>query len=227
MKTTEKLFYEISKVLNADEGVGKLISVAARPGMGKTTLCLRIAVEIVKLNETKALFFSLEESKNKLINILSDKWNLASENLAKIRIEDTPAVSIDYIEKKISEIPKLSVVFIDYIELIKDFTAGSQNEILNKLKEICKSKNISIIYTCNLDRRLEKRINKRPILSDLDEYTQKNTDTIFALYREAYYMGDDSAAELRTLKNTYGELIRIPLTFDSKRLSFECDDCNF
>lgn len=227
MKTTETLFYEISKVLNADEGVGKLISVAARPGMGKTTLCLRIAVEIVMLNETKALFFSLEESKNKLINILSDKWNLASENLAKIRIEDTPAVSIDYIEKKISEIPNLSVVFIDYIELIKDFTAGSQNEILNQLKEICKSKNVSIIYTCNLDRRLEKRINKRPILSDLDECTQKNADTIFALYREAYYMGDDSAAELRTLKNTYGELIRIPLIFDSKRISFECDDRNF
>lgn len=100
MKTTETLFYEISKVLNADEGVGKLISVAARPGMGKTTLCLRMAVEIVMLNETKALFFSLEESKNKLINILSDKWNLASENLAKIQIEDTPAVSIDYIEKR-------------------------------------------------------------------------------------------------------------------------------
>lgn len=227
MKTTETLFYEISKVLNADEGVGKLISVAARPGMGKTSLCHRIAVEIVMLNETKALFFSLEESKNKLINIFSDKWNLASENLAKIRIEDTPTVSIDYIEKKISEIPDLSVVLIDYIELIKDFTAGSQNEILNKLKEICKSKNISIIYTCNINRRLEKRINKRPILSDLDEYTQKNADTIFALYREAYYMGDDPAAELRTLKNTYGELIRIPLIFDRKCLSFECDDRNF
>lgn len=224
MKTTETLFDEISKVLNADEGVGKLISVAARPGMGKTTLCLRITADIVKLGKTKVLFFSLKESKNKLINILSDKWNLASENLAKIRIEDTPAVSVDYIEKKISEIPKLSVVFIDYIELIKDYTAGSQNEILNQLKEICKSKNVSIIYTCNLDRRLEKRINKRPILSDLDEYTQKNADTIFALYREAYYMGDDSAAELRTLKNTYGEWIRIPLTFDSKRLSFECGD---
>lgn len=100
MKTTETLFYEISKVLNADDGVGKLISVAARPGMGKTTLCLRITADIVKLGKAKALFFSLEESKNKLIDILSDKWNLASENLAKIRIEDTPAVSIDYIEKR-------------------------------------------------------------------------------------------------------------------------------
>lgn len=113
-------------------------------------------------------------------------------------------MSVDYIEKKISETPKLSVVFIDYIELIKDFTAGSQNEILNKLKEICKSKNVSIIYTCNLNRRLEKRNNKRTILSALDEYTQKNTDTIFALYRESYYMGNDPATELRTLKNTYG-----------------------
>lgn len=227
MKTTETLFYEISKVLNADEGVGKLISVAARPGMGKTTLCLRITADIVKLGKTKVLFFSLEESKNKLIDILSDKWNLESENLAQILIDETPALSVDYIEKKISEIPDLSVVFIDYIELIKDFTAGSQNEILNQLKEICKSKNVSIIYTCNLDRRLEKRINKRPILSDLDECTQKNADTIFALYREAYYMGDDSAAELRTLKNTYGELISIPLIFDRNRLSFEYDDRNF
>ena len=136
-------------------------------------------------------------------------------------------MSVDYIEKKISETSNLSVAFIDYIELIKDFTAGSQNEILNQLKEICKSKNVSIIYTCNLNRRLEKRNNKRPILSDLDEYTQKNTNTIFAFYKESYYMGDDPAAELRTLKNTYGELIRIPLIFDRKRLSFECDDRNF
>ena len=66
MKTTETLFYEISKVLNANEGVGKLISVAARPGMGKTTLCLRIAVDIVKLNETKALFFFFTRIKKQI-----------------------------------------------------------------------------------------------------------------------------------------------------------------
>ena len=102
MKTTETLFYEISKVLNADEGVGKLISVSARPGMGKTTLCLRITAGIVKLGKTKVLFF-LQKNQKKLIDILSDKWNLASEILVKIRIEETPALSVRYIEKKISE----------------------------------------------------------------------------------------------------------------------------
>lgn len=57
MKMMKTLFYEISKVLNADEGVGKLISAAARPGIGKTSLCLRITADIAKPGKTKVLFF--------------------------------------------------------------------------------------------------------------------------------------------------------------------------
>lgn len=223
MKKIYTLFHEIDEVLNDNEGEGKLIALASRPGMGKTTLSLNIANNIAMLNDTKVLFFSLESSKDKLIDILSNKWNLEAENLSKILIDETPAASVDYIEKKISKTPELSVVFIDYIALIKDFTDGSQDEILTKLKNICKSKNVSIIYTCNLNRRLEKRIDKRPILSDLDKYTQKNADAIFALYRAAYYIGNDPAAELRALKHPSGELIQIPLIYDDKCRSFYYD----
>ena len=221
MKKIYTLFHEIDEVLNNNECEGKLIALASRPGMGKTTLSLNIANNIAMMNDAKVLFFSLEASKENLIDILSNKWNLESENLSKILVDETPAASVEYIEKKISETPNLSVVFIDYIALIKDFTDNSQNETLNKLKNICRSKNVSIIYTCNLKRSLEKRIDKRPILSDLDKYTQKNADAIFALYRAAYYMGNDPAAELRALKHPSGELIKIPLIYDNKRRSFQ------
>ena len=228
MKEINTMFYEIRKVLNDNDCEGKLIALTSRPGMGKTTFSLNLMRNIVEWNETNVLFFSLESAKEKLMNILSNKWELAPKTLAKIYIDETASPSIDYIEEKICETNNLSVVFIDYIALIKDFTSGSQNAILTKLKNICKSKNVSIIYTCNLTRKLEQRIDKRPILSDLDEFTQKNADVIFALYRASYYTGDDPAAQLRALKNPSGELIEIPLFYDDKDRSFHYDvDCSF
>lgn len=228
MKEINTMFYEISEVLNDNDCEGKLIALSSRPGMGKTTFSLNLMRNIVEWNETNVLFFSLESSKEKLMNILSNKWELAPKTLAKIYIDETASPSINYIEEKICETNNLSVVFIDYIALIKDFTSGSQNAILTKLKNICKSKNVSIIYTCNLTRKLEQRIDKRPILSDLDEFTQKNADVIFALYRASYYTGDDPAAQLRALKNPSGELIEIPLFYDDKDRSFYYDvDCSF
>ena len=73
---------------------------------------------------------------------------------------------------------------------------------MEKLKNICKVKNINIIYTCQLDRKMEMRIDKRPRLSDFDDYIINTSDAVFALYRQAFYFDDDDrTAELRIMKN--------------------------
>lgn len=224
MKKIKTLFHEIDEILNSNNGEGKLIALGSRPGMGKTTFSLNLMRNIVEKNETNVLFFSLESSKETLTNILCNKWELEHKTLlGNLYIDVTASPNINYIEEKICEANNLSVVFIDYIELIRDFTSGSQTAILTKLKNICKSKNVSIVYTCNLTSKLEQRIDKRPILNDLDEFTQKNADAIFALYRPSYYTGDDPIAELRALKHPSGELLEIPLVFDSKTLSLYYD----
>ena len=202
MKKIKTMFYEIDELLNANNGEGKLIALGSRPGMGKTTFVMNLAKNIAELNDVKILFFSLEESKEKVYERFFKNTHYWLHNSNKIYIDEASSPSIDYIETRISQCSNPSIVIIDYIALMKDFTSGSQNEILSKLKNICKNKNINIIYTSQLDRKMEMRVDKRPRLSDFDDYIINKSDAVFALYRQAYYFDDDDrTAELRIMKN--------------------------
>lgn len=222
MKKIKTLFHEIDEVLNDNECEGKLIALVSRPGMGKTTLLLNIMRSTVIHNNLDILMFSLELSKTQIIERLN-KTETSTEQPERIHIDETPSPSIDYIEKVISDhnFPKL--VFIDYIDLVDCYHYGQQVAVLSRLKSICKEKGVHIIYTCQLPKSLEKRADKRPITKDIDEITLKTVDAIFALYRPAYYTGDDPIAELRALKHPSGELFEIPLLFDDKEFSVYYD----
>jgi len=223
MKKIKTLFYEIDEILNSNNGEGKLIALGSRPGMGKTTLLLNILQSTMLINYIDVLIFSIELSKSNVIERLSKAQPLTPDKLEKIHIDETSSPSIDYIEKIISEHNNPKVIFLDYIELVNDYTKGHQADILSRLKKICKEMGVHIIYTRQLPRSLEERIDKRPITKDIDEITLKTVDAMFALYRPAYYTGDDPIAELRALKHPSGELLEIPLFFDDKQLSFYYD----
>lgn len=220
MKKIKTLFYEIDEILNSNNGEGKLIALGSRPGMGKTTLLLNIMRSTAILNNLDILMFSLELSKSQIIERLN-KTETSMEQLERIHIDETSSPSIDYIEKVILDHNNPMVVFLDYIELVNDYTKGHQKEILSRLKSICKEKGVHIIYTRQLPRSLEKRIDKRPITKDIEEITLKTVDAIFALYRPTYYTGDDPIAELRALKHPSDELFEIPLIFDDKTTTFQ------
>lgn len=219
MKKIKTSFYEIGEALNADNGKGKLIALSARPGMGKTTLLLDILQSTVVLNDLNVLMFSLELSKSQVVERLNRK-ETSTEQLDRIQIYETSSPSIDYIEKEMLKHNNLKLVFLDSIELVNDYTKGYQADILSRLKNICKEKNIHIIYTCQLPKSLERRADKRPVTKDIDEITLKTVDAVFAFYRPAYYMGNDTVAELRALKQPSGELFEIPLSFDSEKFGF-------
>ena len=223
MKKIKTLFYEIDEILNSNNGEGKLIALGSRPGIGKTTLLLNILKSTMLNNYFDVLMFSIELSKSNVIDRLSKAQSLTPDKLEKIHIDETSSPSIDYIEKVISEHNNPKVIFLDYIELVNDYTKGHQADILSRLKKICKEMGVHIIYTRQLPRSLEERIDKRPITKDIDEITLKTVDAIFALYRPAYYAGDDPIAELRALKHPSGELFEIPLLFDDKEFSVYYD----
>ena len=61
-------FFEIEDILNKDNGSGKLIALASRPGMGKSTFMHHLLSRMVSLNESNVLLFSLEMSKKQKIN---------------------------------------------------------------------------------------------------------------------------------------------------------------
>lgn len=226
-------FFEIEDILNANNGNGKLIAIASRPGMGKSTFAVNLISNIVSLNNCNVLLFSLEIGKEKVKERIKKSGLLTENEIERIYIDDTPKIDIDYIEKNISKYDNLSAVFIDYIQLVKGFKYSCEREeFLLKLKKICIDKNIHIIYTYQLSRSLEKRIDKRPVLLDVDTATLKNTDAIFAIYRRAYYLAeledeyitiDWKKVELICLKNSFGDLFKLDLNFSGNDLTYSYD----
>ena len=107
-------FFEIEDILNENNGSGKLIALASRPGMGKTTFLHHLLSRMVSLNESNVLLFSLEMSKEQVTKRLKRNDWLTDKDFDRIHIDDTPKIDIDYIEKAISKYDNLSAVFIDY-----------------------------------------------------------------------------------------------------------------
>lgn len=116
----------------------------------------------------------------------------------KIVINDASAINVNYIrsvalQQKIKG--GLDYIMIDYLQLMKGLKADKGNreqEISNisrNLKALAKELNIPIISLAQLGRDVEKRNNKRPILSDLRESggIEQDADLVMFLYRPAYY----------------------------------------
>ncbi len=201
-----------------------LILLAARPSMGKTAFALNIAQYLAtKKNECVAIF-SLEMSKEQLVNrLLSmeshvDSQSIRSGNLreeewesliesagvigkSKLIIDDTPSISTSQLRSKCRKYALehgLKLVLIDYLQLM---TAGSSrtesrqqeiSEISRSLKAIARELNVPIIALSQLSRAVEKRDDKRPMLSDLRESgaIEQDADVVMFLYRDEYYNKD-------------------------------------
>lgn len=131
-----------------------LIIIAGRPSMGKTALCLNIAVNVIKSSKLPVLFFSLEMSKEQLIyrllttesNISSMKLksgNLYKEDWLKLNstikelssfplfIDDTANLTIQEIQSKVNKIlfeqNQIGLIIIDYLQLMQNIKFKTEN----------------------------------------------------------------------------------------------------
>lgn len=174
-----------------------LIILAARPGMGKTSFAMNIAVNTAKRYRDKAVcVFSLEMSKEQIVSRMlsseallpSDalktgkmdpaKWSdvmTSAETLVQlpIYIDDTPGANASSIKSKLRRIKNLGVVIIDYLQLmtsVKNYNGNRVaeiSEITRNLKILAKELNVPVIALSQLARGPEQREDKRPLLSDL------------------------------------------------------------
>lgn len=178
---------------------GQLITIAARPGQGKTSIAVFIA-KMVSKNLNDIAFFSLEmtdvELADRLIlaesNVDSekylrgqiDKYEMQTISDAKSRLEkyslwidDRPLAKIGYIEascKMLKRKGKLKAVVIDYLQLADVTEKGSNREqeiskATRTLKALAKELDVPIILLSQLNRDVEKRADRIPQLSDLRE----------------------------------------------------------
>ena len=207
-------FEDLDCILGIQEKKGALITIGARPAMGKTTFMLSI-MENILLKNKRCLYFSLEISKEQVItrllfqiaeisfikskiNAMNEKdWeklSAAMNNLLMwdLKIDDNSILKTEEIETAIKE-KQPDVVFIDYLQLMdgkrKQDRCTQIEEIIKDLKRIAKGNGVVIIIASQLSRAVENRCDKRPMLSDLrDSGSIENlSDVVIFLYRDEYY----------------------------------------
>ena len=193
-------------------GKGDFIIVGARPGMGKTSFAMNIAVNVAKQKKAVAIF-SLEMSGEQLVTrILSseamidsmklrtgqldnDDWNnlagiVSSLSGCDIYIDDTSAITSAEMKSKLRRIKNLGLVVIDYIGLMQttaktDNRAQQVGEISRNLKIMAKDFGIPIVCCAQLNRATETRTGeggKKPTLSDLRDSGSIEQDADIVLF---------------------------------------------
>ena len=185
-----------------------LILIAARPAMGKSAFALNIATNAAVKAKTPVVIFSLEMSKEQMVNRIlcseamvdsnkvrtgkvdEDDWvKLASTigplSEAEIYIDDTPGISV----------MDIGLVVVDYLQLVQGSNkrVGSReqeiSEISRSLKILAKEIGVPVIALSQLSRAVEQRPDHRPMLSDLRESgaIEQDADIVMFLYRDDYY----------------------------------------
>jgi replicative DNA helicase len=129
------------------------------------------------------------EGIDKALSVLSQK---------QILLDDTPALSPSEIRARARRVkrenPDLAMIVIDYLQLMQipgrgDNRVAEISEISRSLKALAKELNVPVIALSQLNRAVETRPNKRPILADLRDSgaIEQDADVIAFLYRHSYY----------------------------------------
>jgi replicative DNA helicase len=161
---------------------------------------------------------------------------IALLNEAPLFIDDTPALSPTELRARARRLKRehgLSLIVIDYLQLMQG-NAGKSNEnrateiseISRSLKALGKELNVPVIALSQLNRSLEQRPNKRPVMSDLRESgaIEQDADLIVFIYRDEVYNEDSpdkGKAEIIIGKQRNGPIGTVALTFQGKYTKFE------
>ncbi|MFK8067083.1 MAG: replicative DNA helicase [Gammaproteobacteria bacterium] len=154
---------------------------------------------------------------------------------AKFYIDDTPALSPNEIRARCRRISrqeeKLGLIVIDYLQLMQ-VPGSSENrtteisEISRSLKALAKELSVPVVALSQLNRSLEQRPNKRPVMSDLRESgaIEQDADVIVFIYRDEVYNEDSpdkGTAEIIISKQRNGPIGTTRLSFLGEYTRFE------
>jgi len=116
---------------------------------------------------------------------------------SRIIIDDTPGITVAELRSKARRMQKkhgkLDLIIVDYLQLMRGKSEASREQeisgISRGLKALAKELNTPIIALSQLNRNLEGRVDKRPLLSDLRDSGQieQDADVVMLLYRDEVY----------------------------------------
>lgn len=153
---------------------------------------------------------------------------------AKIFIDDTPALSPTELRARCRRLARehgLGLIVIDYLQLMqvpgnRENRATEISEISRSLKALAKELNVPVIALSQLNRSLESRTDKRPVMADLRESgaIEQDADMIVFIYRDEYYhpeSGEKGVAEIIIGKHRHGPTGTVKLAFHGKYTRFD------
>jgi replicative DNA helicase len=202
-------FYDLDSMLRIENG--NLITLAARPSMGKSSLALCIARNVQE--KIPVGIFSLEMTADSLITrnlsietgltygevCRSGKERLDS-HLSKISnfnilIDDSSSLNLSNLRSKARRMKReygVGMIIIDYLQHMNEKAESREREISklsNGTKSLAKDLDIPIILLSQLNRAVETRVDKRPGLADLRDSgsIEQDSDAVVFLYRPEYY----------------------------------------
>ena len=253
-------FDEVDKKLHGLQR-SNLIILAARPGMGKTSLALGMARNVATQTGRPVVFFSMEmgalELTKRLLameagvdatrlwtaKLTEPDWGKISHAVgrlaeAQLHIDDNPHCTVMEMRAKARRLRArhgdLGLVVVDYIQLMTPSSTGRRaaenrqvevSEISRGLKILARELECPVIALSQLNRQLEYRQDKRPMLADLRESggLEQDADVVAFIYRDEVYNpeSDDRAlAEIIIAKHRNGPTGTARLVFRPERAEF-------
>jgi len=226
-----------------------LLILAARPGVGKTSFGLNIARSVAVEKKLPVVYFSLEMSKEELVDRLLvrqgliDAWKLKTGQLsstdfdslseamgilaeAPLFIDDTPGLTVTELRTKARRLQVekgIKFIVVDYLQLMHGSTRDNRvqevSEISQGLKNLARELKVPILALAQLSRAMEAR-GGRPRLSDLRESGSIEQDADVVMF---LYREDEEVRELVTCgieKHRNGPTGGFNLYFNGKQVSF-------
>lgn len=232
---------------------GDLIIIAGRPSMGKTALALNIA-ENIATSGKPAMVFSLEMGDKQLAEralasiggvsmerirngqLNDGDWDGITVALGKLHeaplvIDESGSLTVTQMAARARRVMRrqgLALIVIDYLQLMRG-EGSTRNEELGdltrRLKMMAKELRVPVILLSQLSREVEKRTNKRPIMSDLRESgaIEQDADVILMIYRDEYYnegSAEAGTAEVLITKHRMGSTGSVRLAFQGEYSRF-------
>ncbi len=213
---------------NAALGSGKSAAIFSME-MSAESLTLRMISSLGRINQGHLRSGRLSEEDWPRIDSA-----MTQLGAAKIFVDETPAMTPTEVRARARRLKRergLDLIVVDYLQLMqvpgtKENRATEISEISRSLKALAKELKVPVIAVSQLNRGVEQRENKKPVMSDLRESgaIEQDSDMILLIYREDYYDKNTTRkgiADINIAKQRNGPTGEIQLTFLGEYTKFE------
>jgi replicative DNA helicase len=213
---------------NAALGAGKSAAIFSME-MSSESLTLRMISSLGRINQGHLRSGRLSEEDWPRIDSA-----MTQLGAAKIYVDETPALTPTEVRARARRLKRergLDLIVVDYLQLMqvpgtKENRATEISEISRSLKALAKELKVPVIALSQLNRGVEQRENKKPVMSDLRESgaIEQDADVILLIYREEFYDNNTTRkgiADIIIAKQRNGPTGEVQMTFLGQYTKFE------